>query len=333
MDDPPFLDILSQMRWGVLTAEDVLSFNEQAVTPNAILAAVPPMTGYFAPVVTAANTERCAVNRKLIRDTCQSLDITCYQVMAEPSRQKHIQRLSQISFLNDDATSKVPLLFQFYLGMAIMVTKRIPALECLKVFANGTLGHIVGFVSSAGEHFSTTFADGVTVKQFQKMPKLIWVKIRGCNRVLVNGCPSGVVGLPPSTLSVSIKMPNSNATWSPTLTQFCCIPALACTPEKLQGVTLEHSITIGKLDRHPFKTQTLYVSFSRVRAKTAIRLPWRLTMAYVRLFRPPKIFILEMIRLIALVELPIYADDAVTQSFTDWKLTQNEFAAKALLKL
>ncbi|KAI9325526.1 hypothetical protein BDR26DRAFT_902740 [Obelidium mucronatum] len=122
-------------------------------------------------------------------------------------------------------------------------------------------------------------------------------------------------------------MPNSARTWSPTLTQFPAISALACTPEKLQGVTLEHWITIAKLDRPNFNPQTLYVAFSRVRSLNCIRLPIKLTAEYVRKFRPPKKYVTEMVRLMGMVILPAYACPAQQQQFLAWKQQQLDFAS------
>ncbi|KAI9336936.1 hypothetical protein BDR26DRAFT_896815 [Obelidium mucronatum] len=65
-------------------------------------------------------------------------------------------------------------------------------------------------------------------------------------------------------------MPNSAKLWIPSLKQFPVISALACAPEKLQGVTLEPWITISDLDRPNFNPQTFYVAFSRVRSQSEL---------------------------------------------------------------
>ncbi|KAJ3060997.1 hypothetical protein HDU98_003071 [Podochytrium sp. JEL0797] len=270
----------------------------------------------------------------MITDICRTQNLTCFRIAAEPKNKKNLQTLSRLSDLNDDATSKIPLLFDFYLGMPIMCTKRIPDLKHLEVFANGTICFIIGFAASqqvgSEDPFITTIVDGVVFKQFRSMPKLLWLKVRKCDRILVPGCPPGVVAIPPLELSVSIEMPNNGSLWSPTLVQFPCISALACTPEKLQGVTLDHWITISKLDRHCYQPQTQYVGFSRIRMLKCIRLPFKYRLEYIRKFKPPKPYVEEMIRLIDMVTLPSYASVEITTAFDDWKLEQHNFAAPLL---
>ncbi|KAI9325803.1 hypothetical protein BDR26DRAFT_959175, partial [Obelidium mucronatum] len=272
---------------------------------------LPPTSDFFAPVATATNIERCSVIRKIIMDTCREKQLVCYRIIAAPANDKNRTAIARISYLNDDSTDKIPLLLDFYLGMPLMITKQIPVLNHLKIFANGTLCFVLGFATQTMEHYITTVVDGVVVKQFTKTPAWLWVKVRNCTRILVPGCPAGVVAIPPLTLAVLIKMPNSAKLWSPRLTQFPVISALACTLEKLQGVTLEHWITISKLDRIHFKPQTLYVAFSRVRKLSSIRLISRLTLEYSRKFRPPRQAVAEMMRLIQLVCIPAYASQSV----------------------
>ncbi|KAI9312774.1 hypothetical protein BDR26DRAFT_903258 [Obelidium mucronatum] len=125
-------------------------------------------------------------------------------------------------------------------------------------------------------------------------------------------------------------MPNSAKLWSPSLKQFPVISALACTPEKLQGVTLEHWITISDLDRPNFNPQTFYVAFSRVRKLSGIRLPAKITPHYARKFKPPKKFVVEMVRLINMVTIPEYACQAIIDDFNSWKEEQHLFSSPFL---
>ncbi|KAJ3377244.1 hypothetical protein HDU80_003394 [Chytriomyces hyalinus] len=172
-------------------------------------------------------------------DTCRELDLPCYRILATPVNKDHLTKPSQVSFLNDDATSKIFLIFDFYIG--------IPKLEHLKVFANRILSFILEVVEEPGTTFASTSVEGVTLRKFMKCPRLLWVKVRNCSKVLVPNCPPGYVAIPPLSKSVAIKMPEGGI-WSPTLLQYPAIPAMACTPEMLQGTTLEYWITISMLD-------------------------------------------------------------------------------------
>ncbi|KAI9321953.1 hypothetical protein BDR26DRAFT_970073 [Obelidium mucronatum] len=320
------MGILARMRWGALTQSDIDEINATSSQAQSTLSNVPPTLEFFAPVATAMNLERCAVLRKTVMDFAREKQLVCYRIVAKASKDVNTAELSRLGFLNDDATSKIPLTFEFYLGMPVMITKRIPDLEHLKIFANGTLAFVLGFAAASNESFISTTVNGVVVKQFKFMPGWLWVKVRNCNQVLVAGCAPGVVAVPPLTLSVRISLPNSDKSKSITLTQFPAISALACTPEKLQGVTLNHWITIAQLDRANYNPQTLYVAFSRVKTLTSIRLVQKLSMAYSRKFRPPKKFADEMIRLINLVQLPDYTPDHIIHAFHQWKEEQQSFA-------
>ncbi|KAJ3390067.1 hypothetical protein HDU80_011359, partial [Chytriomyces hyalinus] len=134
-DDPHFLSMLSQMRWGQLTRRDIVDINKYTASSMQGNPPAKPDIGqdFFAPVATAMNTERCAIIRKCIVDTCRELDLPCYRIFATPTNKDNMGDIMNIHYLNDDATSKIPLKFDFYIGMPIMITKRIPELEHLKV--------------------------------------------------------------------------------------------------------------------------------------------------------------------------------------------------------
>ncbi|KAJ3221049.1 hypothetical protein HDU78_000713 [Chytriomyces hyalinus] len=140
------------MRWGQLTRRDIVDINKYTASSMQGNPPGKPDIGqdFFAPVATAMNTERCAIIRKCIMDTCRELDLPCYRVFATPTNKDNMTALMNVHYLNDDATSKIPLKFDFYIGMPIMITKRIPELEHLKVFANGTLCFILGIVNAVG---------------------------------------------------------------------------------------------------------------------------------------------------------------------------------------
>jgi len=131
-----------------------------------------------------------------------------------------------------------------------MLTKRLPQLNAIRLISNGALGFIVGFVHSdlprphygnielADESIFEVSDDpvsGLKSYRFKKQPQLILLKIRNCNRELVQGYPVGVVGIPATTQTVQVRLPYTKKTVPMKITQFPIIAAHAMTPEKLQG--------------------------------------------------------------------------------------------------
>ena len=235
------------------------------------------------------------------------------------------------------------MLFQFYIGMPIMITKRLKELDILRIVSNGTLGSIIGFVHYDGSitttddaYFekSTTTDGSVVVKRFKVVPQLLLIKIRGCDKVLVTGYPPGVIGLPPLRKSVSIKLPwkPSENAWSPTLKQFGIIGCLAMTPEKLQGVTLFHKLYIGPLDRPLYKAACFYVTYSRVLEMLRLVLSEPLTMDYVNKFHPPIVVLLKMKELLEMSDFPPYASIEQRRDMEAWVQEEKDLCKASILK-
>ncbi|KAI9353412.1 hypothetical protein BDR26DRAFT_928708 [Obelidium mucronatum] len=128
-------------------------------------------------------------------DLAWKKQLVCYQIVTKA-----------LGFPNDDATSKIPLTFEFYLGKPVMITKLIPDLEHLKIFAKGTLAFFLGFAVAPNEWFMSTTVNGVVLNPLKFMPGWLWVKVCNCNLALVAGCAPGAVAVPPLTY----------------LSEFCC---------------------------------------------------------------------------------------------------------------
>jgi hypothetical protein len=172
---------------------------------------VVPKSQYLFPLATSLNVERCAMNRRLTMDYCKNYSCLLYQIKAEPSDKKNSSTIESLSGMNDDYTDKTPLVLSFYFGMPIMITKRMkefPEVEALKVIANGTIAFIINTSNhdNEGEEFETHWVDGIEVKRFTAMSKLLWIQIRGFKSILIPGIPPGVFGLPPLTQSVKISV-------------------------------------------------------------------------------------------------------------------------------
>ena len=81
---------------------------------------------------------------------------------------------------------------------------------------------------------------------------MIYLRIRKCNRVLVDGFPAGIVGIPATSYTVKLNLPNPNGvakSWSVNVIAFNLITAYALTPEKVQGQTIQDGVVIAPLER------------------------------------------------------------------------------------
>lgn len=225
-------------------------------------------------------------------------------------------------------------------GMPAMVTKRLKELEKAKTISNGTIGFIVGFICANGHtYYGDTPLDielfhqkdygSHIIWKFRDVPSLLLFKVRNCDRQLVSGYPVGVIGIPAFQGSIPIRLaakklpapstfntatsatsaPNKNknkAALSISIKQFAIIPTLAMTPEKLQGVTLNHYLYVSNLIRHGYSPQTLYVTLSRVRDLKWLVLLERIDLDYLKKFAPPLPIIQQMKALLHKIVLPSY---------------------------
>ena len=99
-----------------------------------------------------------------------------------------------------------------------------------------------------------------------RVPDMIYIRVINCNRVLVEGYPSGIFGIPAKRYRLKLSLPNPEGvskTWSPSDTGFNIITAYAITPEKVHGETIGDGIVITPLERggHLIPPASLYVAF------------------------------------------------------------------------
>ena len=134
-----FQGIMRRMHLGVNTVKDIETIN--AVTAidrhyETLVVDKEPTEEYFAPFVVGLNQQRCEYQRHSVINYCIKYKAILYEIEAVPSKTCHTDILRRLSILDDDYTDKVCLKFQFYIGMPIMITKRIPALEVIWLFFN-----------------------------------------------------------------------------------------------------------------------------------------------------------------------------------------------------
>jgi hypothetical protein len=319
--DPEFIQLLSDLRWGRLTDTQLAALNTR------VLGHVPVHLtsdkAFYRPIVVSTNELRCAINRNMMFEAAQRLNLPIYECLAVPSeRSKPV--LERIVNLNDDQTQRIPTKLAFYIGMPVMLTRKHPQLLEANVVANGVLGTIVGFAPPPDTlMFRTAKVLGVTIKTLQQQPKLLLIKIAGSSKTMVNGFPPGVIGLPPLRTHIKLpKIPNLNQA-TLTLQQFATVPAFSCTTEKLQGQTCHDGIVVTRLERQKgVPPQTLYVALSRSLSLDGITLIEPITRAYLAKFKPNQATVDEMKRLIDLVKLPPYISITQRVAFEGWKLKQ-----------
>lgn len=244
----------------------------------------------------------------------------CLAVAASRS-QAILRRLVNI---NDDMTDRIPMKLLFFIGMPVMIIRKHPQLLQADVIANGVLGNIVGFAPPAESlGCNITEANDVSIHRLNRQPQLLLVKIRGETRVLVEGFPKGVIGIPPLHAQVRLsKLPNlSQATI--TVDQFAVVPAFACTTEKLQGQTCRDGIVVSSLDRRKaVPRQALYVALSRCVSLEKLTLTDKLTRDYLKRFQPSNDVSNEMERLMKKITLPPYIQFDEAEAFQQWRQRQ-----------
>lgn len=319
--DPEYTQLLSDLRWGRLTDAQIAALNTRVL--GQVTTHSPSNERFYRPVVVSTNELRCAINRDMMFEAAQRLNLPVYECLAAPpERSKPI--LEHIVNLNDDQTQRIPIKLAFYIGMPVMITRKHPQLLEANVIANGVLGTVIGFAPPADSlTFRTAKVLGVTVKTFKQQPKLLLIKISSSTKTLVNGFPSGVIGLPPLRTPVQLpQIPNLHQA-SLTMQQFAAVSAFACTTEKLQGQTCHDGIVVTRLERQKgMPPQTLYVALSRSLSLDGVTLTEPITREYLKKFKPNRATANEMKRLINLVSLPPYITLAQVAEFEGWKAKQ-----------
>ncbi|KAI9332978.1 hypothetical protein BDR26DRAFT_993338, partial [Obelidium mucronatum] len=344
-DDPPFAALLSRTHWGVNTSDDINLLNTRFVGSPTLEKAIcgTPDIEFFAPIATPINVRRCALNRHILHRTASTNHQLIYQINAYSTKVTVRNQFKRLQHLDDDYTDKTPFLLSFVLGSPVMCTKK---LRDSQFFSKGVIAFVVGYEAdtSCGSDdaalFITSTVNNITFKRFRLQPLLLYLKIRGCSNVLVDGFPPGILGIPPWKGPIMtnigghgslVKYPKKeNRLWQPVCIQFPIILSYACTPEKMQGVTLKNHLIVTPLSRKGMKPQTLYVTLSRVKTLIALYLTERVTRQYLTKFRPLKHFVRKTLDLIQKIELPSYTPAHIMNSFDEWRSTQIRYAHQAL---
>jgi len=347
--DEQYRDILERMHWGVNTQADLDVLNTRSMVNGALDIEThyrryeEPVDNYFTPMAISTNRERCGYNKETIYAICKKERCCVYEILAHSSRVANRAVIQRLKYSDDDFTGKLPFLLSFHTnGMPAMITKRIEQLESLNIISNGTLGFIIGYahedqttacIAPNIEDDNSLFRislteDNIYVKRFKKAPAYLLFKVRGCSRRLVKQYPVGVVPLPLAAYKASFRLPGADAKSTMMISTFSVIPAYALTPEKLQGVTLDHELFISKLEsRSP---QILYVVHSRVRTLINLILTELLTMEYVRKFLPNEELVHLVSGLIDRIQVPSYMPQSERTKFEAWKAEQKGYAEAAI---
>jgi len=349
INDPLYADILERMHWGVNTQEDIDMLNTRSLTSGSLdieghyRQYEAPEQDYFTPMAISRNKDRCGYNLETIYAIARKERVCVYEILAHSSNLANRATIQRLKYSDDDFTDKIPFLFSFHTnGMPAMITKRIVQLEVLNCIANGTLGFIIGYadddsikmktspniIDDDSMFWITTTEDNITIKRFKKPPAFLLFKVRGCKRRLVKGYPIGVVPIPLASYNANFRLPGATAKTTMAVTTFPIIPAYAMTPEKLQGVTLEHELFVSELENR--SPQILYVVHSRVRALVNLILTQLMSLEYVRKFLPNLDLVYLVSSLIDRIELPAYMPPSERTKFAAWVTEQKRYASDAI---
>jgi hypothetical protein len=353
-DDEPYRKILDRMRYGVLRETDIDLLNTRYIG-NIDKADYENIYGdqnhfeYWSPLLVSTNEPRCIYNREMVFAVAKKLKVPVYEILATTHNQENQRKIDAFQYkLTEQETDKIPLLFQFHLMcMPVMNTKRCDkesGLDKLRLLANGLIAFIIGYIKTTNgrtiriimseddpypeDFVSQVRPDGIVIKRFKKVPDYLLMKVRNCNRVLVEGFPEGVFQLPIMTNDVKFKLPGTKTVISFKIKQFPLIANYAMTPEKSQGSTVDGEVTIGKLNCE--KSQALYVAFSRVRALKQIILTEKLTLQYVRKFLPSKALLNELKRQVMAIDVPDYIPHTEQAKFFYWKENELQYYNEAI---
>ena len=347
--DQQYCDLLERMHWGVNTQQDIDLLNTRSLQSGHLdieghyRQYEDTIDDYFTPMAISTNKQRCGFNKETIYAICKKERCTVYEVLAQSSKVENRAIIQRLKYMDDDFTDKLPFLLTFHThGMPAMVTKRIEKLEKLNCISNGTLGFVIGYAHHGSKTtcvapnyvdddsmFRVTItSDNLAVKRFKKQPDYLLFKIRNCNRQLFKKYPPGVVPIPLASYKAQFCLPGSRAETTMMVTTFPLIPAYAMTPEKLQGVTLEHELFVSELAcRSP---QILYVVYSRARALIKLILTELLTMDYVRKFLPSEELIHLVNGFIDKIQIPDYMPTAERAKFIAWVAEQKKYVNEAI---
>ena len=348
-DDTQFVDILERMHWGVNTQEDLDVLNTRSLKSGMLDIAghyrqyETTIENYFTPMAISTNKERCAFNIETIYAICKKERCSVYEILAHSSTVQNRAIIQRLKYMDDDFTNKFPFLLSFHThGMPAMITKRIEKLEKLNCISNGTLGFIIGYAhhknskacvapvyTDDDSKFRVSItADNVVVRRFRKQPAFLLFKLRNCDRQLFRRYPPGVVPIPLASYKLQFRLPNSHALTTMMVTSFPLIPAYGMTPEKLQGITLEHELFVSEVASR--SSQIMYVVYSRARAIMRLILTELLTMEYVRKFLPSEEIIRLVDSLMDRIQTPDYMPATERAKFDAWFADQKKYVSEAL---
>ncbi|EGZ22489.1 hypothetical protein PHYSODRAFT_285738 [Phytophthora sojae] len=231
-DDDLYARILADLRWGRVSEDNLASLNSRVKKAPATITA---STTFFRPLVVSTNNLRCAINKVMTFKISADTGSYLYEFPAEPSnRSQHI--FKHIIDANEDLTQRIPMRLYSFVGMPVMITRKLPVLKNMGVVANGTLGTVIGFYPPIESRSCVDVeSDEPTVIQLASPPELLLIRLHDCNTVLVDDFAPGVIGVPRISSNIKLKnMPNF-AQASITIKQFPVVPAFACTTEKSRG--------------------------------------------------------------------------------------------------
>jgi hypothetical protein len=305
-----FPAMLSRLRYGEFTSEDLAKLNEVCYEPYLTEPLIPVESlqnpfDNFCPFVVSSHVLRIELNNQMMNLWASTTKTPLYEFDALVHQNGMLLRKNKRKSLNhlwENKTRGLPMINRLGLGMPMICTVNMsPHLK----LCNGSIGHVV-YIKHHESNTMKSIADGnLFVQKCSHIPEYVLLKLWKVDQEFFPGLGAGVVLVKPFIRnSVTVKLP-PNRSFDLKIKQIPLIPAFSLLIEKVQGLTL-NSVIIGPM-RHstrmnPQRT-SMHVSTSRIKDPYFMRLAQPLTMEDIIYFRPPAHLIIETKRLEAM-EIP-----------------------------
>lgn len=266
--DPEWDAILKHACTGDCTEQDIEELKKLVLTSP--FCDVPDFTTApwnDAVLVTPRNGAQVYWNKQKVIQHCRSTGHTHFVMYTRDNTKQGALTLQQrlvIVAMKPDDTSSLPNRVDLAIGMKVMVLLNIDTDSDL---ANGSRGVITDIILNPREVIEETSLSKV-VLAYAPAAILFWPLFGGKKNV--PGLPPGIIPIFPSRRSFTVKGVTNTVVER---VQYALTPAYTFTDYKAQGQTMDSVIIdLGKLPSSKLTAFNMYVSLSRGRGHSSIRL-------------------------------------------------------------
>jgi hypothetical protein len=288
-----FLAVLSRLRYGQLTCEDMEKLNSVCYQPNLTDSSESDSNfnnsfDAFCPFIVSSHKVRVELNHQMMNTWASTTSTPLFEfdalvyfkgVLVEGNIR------NSLNLLWDNKTGRLPMKLRLGLGMPMMCAVNMsPELK----LCNGSIGHIV-YIHHHKSNRLSLFSDGnLFVTKCTHIPEYVLLKLWKVDDVFFPALGPGVVLVKPfMNTSASVTLPNR--TFTLRIKQIPLIPAFSLLIEKVQGSTMK-TLILGPMNdahrRNPQRT-ALHVLLSRGQDAYEMRLAEPLTLKDLDYFQPP----------------------------------------------